>query len=74
LEFEGWVDNWARARQMRDFIAALEKVWTDQNVDLSPEAPKGKRINWMKQQADRKDPMVPSPPSILDRKGELSYW
>ncbi len=73
-EFEGWVDCWARARQMRDFIADLERVWTEANHDLSPEAEKGKRLVWMKQQADRMDPMVPSPPSILDRKRETRYW
>jgi hypothetical protein len=73
-EFEGWVDDWRRAGEMRDFISALEKAWTEDNVDLSPEAPKGKRIIWMKQQADRVDPLLPSPPSILDRKRELSYW
>jgi len=28
----------------------------------------------MKQQTDRLDPMVESPPSILDRKHELSRW
>lgn len=65
-EFEGWVDAWARARQMRDFITALERVWRDENHDLSPDTPKGNRIAWMKQQADRMDPMLPSPPSILD--------
>jgi hypothetical protein len=72
-DLETWVSNWARARQMRDFIAALEKVWTDQGHDLSPEAQKGQRIIWMKQQADRLDPM-PSPPSVLDRKSELNHW
>ena len=54
-----------------NIIAALEKVWAQEGHDLSPEAPKGQRILWMKQQADRLDPMLPSPPSILDRKGEL---
>jgi hypothetical protein len=73
-DFEGWVTAWARAQQMRDFIAALEKLWAEQGHDLSPDAPKGQRIVWMKQQADRMDPMLPSPPSILDRKGELSSW
>jgi hypothetical protein len=66
-----WVMNWTRAKQTREFVAALEKVWTQEGHDLSPEAPKGQRIIWMKQQADRLDPMLPSPPSILDRKGEL---
>jgi hypothetical protein len=59
---------------MREFIAELEKVWNKENHDLSPDAPKGKRIAWMKEQADRMDPIVESPPSILDRKRELRYW
>ncbi len=73
-ELAGWVDGWTRAKQMREFIAELEGVWQAENADLSPDAPKGKRIAWMKQQADRMDPTVASPPSILDRKRELSYW
>jgi hypothetical protein len=41
---------------------------------VTPEAQTGQRIIWMKQQADRLDPMLPSPPSILDRKRELNQW
>jgi hypothetical protein len=73
-DFRGWVDSWARAHQMREFISALEKVWTEEKIDLSPESPKGQRIVWMKQQADRMDPMIASPPSILDRKAEISHY
>jgi hypothetical protein len=73
-DLESWVSSWTQANQMRDFIAALERLWIEEGHDLSPEAPKGQRIIWMKQQADRVDPMVPSPPSILDRKGELRGW
>jgi hypothetical protein len=69
-----WVDDWARARQVREFVAELQKVWAQEGNDLSAEAPKGQRIAWMKQQADRLDPMIPSPPSILDRNGELRGW
>lgn len=72
-DFEGWIDSWSRARQMREFIAALQRLWTEAKIDLSPESPKGQRIIWMKQQADRMDPMIESPPSILDRKRELGY-
>jgi hypothetical protein len=72
-DFEGWVDTWIRARQMREFISVLEKTWAEQNIDISPDSPKGRRIFWMKRQADRMDPMIPSPASILDRKRELSY-
>lgn len=65
-DLETRVANWGRAQQMRDFTAALEIVWAQQGNDLSPETQKGRRIIWMKHQADRLDPMQPSPPSILD--------
>lgn len=70
-DLDVWVMNWTRAKQTREFVAALEKVWAQEGHDLSPETPKGQRILWMKQQADRLDPMLSSPPSVLDRKCEL---
>jgi hypothetical protein len=73
-ELNGWLDSWLRARDLREFIGALERVWTDCGIDLSHETEKGKRIQWMKDQADRLDPMVESPRSILDRKGELGHY
>ena len=69
-----WVNNWLRAQQTREFTLTLENLWKKQGLDLSGEAPKGQQITWMRQQADRLDPMLPSPPSILDRKAELSRW
>jgi hypothetical protein len=66
-----WVKKWTRAKRMRKFIAALEREWKSQGIDLSAENEKGQRIRWMKEQADRLDPMIPSPSSILDRKHEL---
>jgi hypothetical protein len=74
-DLETWVTNWTKAQQTREFVAALESLWIKEGHDLSPEASQGQRILWMKQQADRLDPMIPSPPSILDRKAELEpYW
>lgn len=73
-ELGTWVKNWKRAQETREFISALEKVWEQAGHDLSPHTQKGKQIVWMRQQADRLDPMLPSPPSILDRKDELNYW
>lgn len=70
---ESWVTSWVRANQYRKFIAALEKKWTSAGHDLSPEAEKGKRVIWMMQQADLLDPLIDSPPSILDRKHELGH-
>jgi hypothetical protein len=73
-QLETWVTNWKRAQDMREFISALEGAWTNAGQDLSLEAAKGQRIIWMKQQADRLDPLQSSPPSILDRRSELSHW
>jgi hypothetical protein len=73
-DLEAWVTGWQHAQQIREFIGALEKVWAAAGHDLSPEAPNGRQIIWMKQQADRADPLVESPPSVLDRKGELGGW
>jgi hypothetical protein len=73
-DLNSWVKKWARAKRMRRFIAALEKEWKSQGIELSPESEKGQRILWMRQQADRLDPMIPSPLSILDRKSELQRW
>jgi len=73
-DLETWVASWIKAQQTRDFVTALERVWTEQGHDLSPETQKGQRIVWMRQQADRLDPMLASPPSILDRKNELNHW
>jgi hypothetical protein len=73
-ELESWVTSWARAQQIREFIVALEKLGKQKGHDLSANSPKGERILWMKRQADRLDPLVESPPSILDRKNELNRW
>jgi hypothetical protein len=63
--------SWVRAKRTRRFIDALEKKWKSEGIDLSSETDKGRRIIWMREQADRLDPMTVSPSSILDRKQEL---
>jgi hypothetical protein len=73
-QFEAWVAGWVQAGQMREFIAELEGLWNKQGHDLGPESPKGQRLMWMRQQADRADPLVDSPPSIIDRKNEVSRY
>jgi cell division protein FtsB len=73
-DLDKWVTAWARAEQIRNFVVALEQVWIKEGHYVSPEAPKGQRLVWMRQQAERLDPMIPSPPSIVDRKGELPRW
>jgi len=73
-QLDGWVNNWSRAEQIRGFILALESTWVASGVDVSDGSEKGKRLQWMREQADRLDPLLESPPSVLDRKNELRYW
>jgi hypothetical protein len=73
-DLDSWVNSWMRATQYRDFITVLEEVWAESGHDLTAESEKGKRIHWMKQQANRLDPFVDSPPSVLDRKRELNRY
>ena len=74
-QLDEWVDGWFRAKQLREFVSELEKIWSNEGHDLSPNGSSGQRIAWMKQQADRLDPFVADKPSsVLDRKGELKGW
>lgn len=70
-ELDLWVNSWVHARQYREFVKALEKTWLEAGEDVSPDSEHGKRLTWMREQADRLDPLVKSPVSILDRKREV---
>lgn len=73
-EFESWVDAWSRAARMREFVEALENVWK-KGSDILEGSERAQKLLWMRQQADRIDPLVfEKPQSILDRKGELRSW
>jgi hypothetical protein len=73
-ELDGWVTSWSRAREIREFVVALEALWFSKGEDVSESSPRGQRLNWMRQQADRLDPLVESPPSVLDRRHEIRRW
>jgi hypothetical protein len=74
-ELEELTNRWMKAHQMREFITALQAYWQKQGVDFSDGSERATRLKWMCDQADRLDPLVASPPSILDRKAELNrYW
>jgi len=63
LEVEA--ENWYRAQRIRGYIeaVAMARVPGDPNLD---DASIDQWITWAQQQADRLDPLVESPPSILD--------
>jgi hypothetical protein len=72
-EFDDWMDAWERAERMRSFIAAYAEKSSAWSVEKQPKYKAW--IEWATQQADRADPFVSEkPPSVLDRKNELSRW
>ncbi|MGB9418553.1 MAG: hypothetical protein WCB58_19730 [Acidobacteriaceae bacterium] len=73
-EVEGRAASWSRAREIREFVAALEALWSSKGEDISESSPPSQRLIWMRQQADRLDPLVESPPSVLDHRHEIRRW
>jgi hypothetical protein len=71
---EGWTAAWDHAKNMRVFIDAYEAKLVALGSEVAPGTPDGDRLAWMRQQADRLDPLTDSPPSVLDRLGELRGW
>jgi hypothetical protein len=64
-------DNWAKAKKIREYVLAVVEEKKKLGDELGPDTPLGIWASWALQQADRLDPMVKSPSSILDRKKEL---
>jgi hypothetical protein len=73
-ELENWTTNWQKAKLIREFVTEFEKVCALKGIPIEPESPKGKWAAWARQQADRFDPLVDSPPSVLDRKPPQPRW
>lgn len=71
---EQGADDWHRARAIREYILALVDCRKEQGKELGPDTALGRWVTWALEQADRIDPLVESPPSILDRKRELEGW
>ena len=67
-------DDWHHARRIREYILALIDYQKEQGKELAPDTALGRWATWALQQADRIDPLVASPPSILDRKREPDGW
>ena len=65
-------DNWVRARRIREYVIAFVQSKMAEGQQLVHGSALGKWALWAMDQADRLDPLVASPPSVLDRKWELA--
>jgi hypothetical protein len=69
-DLEAKATNWVKAMRIRAFVTAFEKGCRAKDAPTTPESPDGQWIAWARQQANRFDPLVESPPSVLDRNRE----
>jgi hypothetical protein len=72
-ELDAEVDAWHRSQRLRAYVAEVEsaaKAVSDPAIDHSELA---HWIAWATAQADRLDPLVETPPSILDEKGKWGH-
>jgi len=61
-------ENWKRSQILREYIAEIEKHKTDDELTFSLDTPLADWLKWAHDQADRLDPLAPSPLSILDEE------
>ena len=62
--------NWKEADDLRRFIEAAKQMQMDRHGSIESDSEFAQWLEWATQQADRLDPLQPSPPSILDEKIE----
>lgn len=61
-------ENWKKSHILREYIAILERRATGSELPFDLDKPFGEWLKWAHDQADRLDPLSPSPPSILDEE------
>jgi hypothetical protein len=64
-------ENWKRAQTIRDFLSVYRNLLKTDQQPIESGSELEKWLDWAEQQADRLDPLVLSPPSILDRASGL---
>jgi hypothetical protein len=57
-QLDGWMEGWQKAKQIREFVAAVKKFCSANGEPTSPDSPRGKWIAWALQRADGFDPLV----------------
>ena len=59
-------ENWKRSQILREYIVEIKKHTTGGDLPFSLDKPLVEWLKWAHDQADRLDPLSPSPSSILD--------
>jgi hypothetical protein len=60
--------SWERSCILRAYITRIEEVVVARDDGIVERGEFAQWLVWARQQADRLDPLIPSPPSVLDEK------
>jgi hypothetical protein len=63
-------ENWKLSQHIREYIEAMRSNAIKVKGAIEPGGDMEQRLTWAAKQADRLDPLVQSPPSILDEEDE----
>jgi hypothetical protein len=64
-------ESWKKSILVRDFINTVEAAARTGSYPLKPREEMENWLKWAREQADRLDPLTPSPPSILDEADQI---
>lgn len=58
-ELDTRLAGWQKAKQIREFVAAVKRFYSANGEPTSPDSPRGEWISWALRRADDFDPLVP---------------
>jgi hypothetical protein len=61
-------NSWYQSKSLREYLVAAERQALDQHGKIEEGSELFRWLEWARQQADRLDPLTPTPPSILDER------
>jgi len=61
-------EAWSRSCNLRAFLEAFTKLANNKYGEIPPDSDLARQLQWGQEQADRLDPLVPTPPSIVDQQ------
>jgi hypothetical protein len=73
-ELNDEVDTWHKSQRIRKYLAAARQSAIEQHGKINPGSEMDEWLIWAEKQADRLDPLVESPYSVLDDEAKFRYW
>lgn len=68
------VDSWHKSQRIRKYVDAARQSAVAQHGRINPGSEMDEWLIWAEKQADRLDPLVESPYSVLDDEAKYRYW